>query len=145
MSKFWKFLRLPRQRRAVLAEAAYALTWSQVQLKARPFREVAKAMGRETGAYAQEGDAATLDEARELARAVKTAARALPTGALCLAKALALRKMLDRRGIPTACVIGVRASASPDDLDAHAWVEVAGEIIIGGARSRGYSRLVTYV
>ena len=45
----------------------------------------------------------------------------------CLPRALALRKMLAQRGIPSALRIGVRKEAAT--IAAHAWVEVEGRAV----------------
>lgn len=45
----------------------------------------------------------------------------------CLTRSLVLSRMLDRRGIPSTLVIGVRAG---EDFGAHAWVEVAGHPVL---------------
>lgn len=80
------------------------------------------------------GDAteAELAEARRLARHVERAAGRLPFETKCLPRALALGTTLRRRGIAHRLVLAARpagARSGKDDL--HAWVEVAGRIVIG--------------
>jgi hypothetical protein len=66
-------------------------------------------------------------------KAVSFASRVVPK-ASCLTQALALRWMLNRRGIASTLRFGV---ARPDGqkLAAHAWLECDGRIIIGGRQS----------
>lgn len=69
---------------------------------------------------------------RLLAKAVERATVRLPGGARCLPRAMALHRMLHRRGLPAQVVIAVlhgQARGGLDDL--HAWVETGGEILIG--------------
>lgn len=70
--------------------------------------------------------------AQRLAADVEWAAKKLPWASKCLPRAMALSWMLRRRQIGHAVVFAVRPSDSRDSPDAlHAWVEAAGEKILG--------------
>ncbi len=58
-----------------------------------------------------------------LARAVARVLDTLPTDSRCLIRSLVLTRLLDRRGVPSMLVIGVKPG---EDFGAHAWLEVAG-------------------
>lgn len=49
----------------------------------------------------------------------------------CLPRSLALRAMLAARGTPARIAIGVRRSG--ERVEAHAWVEVEGELVADSA------------
>jgi len=66
---------------------------------------------------------------RAVAVATRRAARVVP-GATCLTQAIAMRTLLERRGQSSSLRIGVARSIG-GSLDAHAWVEVNDEIVIG--------------
>ena len=68
--------------------------------------------------------------ARRVGAAVRAAARRLP-GSTCLVEAVAAEAMLKRRGVPSTLHIGVRAPSDATPLDAHAWLECAGSIVVG--------------
>jgi hypothetical protein len=71
-------------------------------------------------------------EAQHLAKIIEWAATRLPFGTKCLARAMALSWLLRRKQLGHTVVIAVRApEARGSDDDLHAWVEVAGETIIG--------------
>jgi hypothetical protein len=70
------------------------------------------------------------------ARAVRVVARYVPR-ATCLTQALALAALLGRLGQPAHVRIGVRKGGG-GALEAHAWVESRGRVIIG--RIRGLAR-----
>lgn len=72
---------------------------------------------------------------QRMAWAVQLASRSLP-GVTCLMQALALHVSLCRCGHASQVRIGV-ARTKEGGLDAHAWVEYQGAIIIGGS---GYDR-----
>lgn len=71
-------------------------------------------------------------EAKRLARHVDRAAGRLPFQSKCLPRAVALSRMLRRRGIAHRLVIAARpANARNGSDDLHAWVELAGVIVLG--------------
>ncbi|HLW78558.1 MAG TPA: lasso peptide biosynthesis B2 protein [Terriglobia bacterium] len=77
-----------------------------------------------------------------LAYLVELAARVYPFGATCLKKALVLYALLQRRGVDVKLIIG--ATKTDRKLDAHAWLEHDGRVLIGGPAER-YEPLCTLV
>ena len=76
------------------------------------------------------GRAAELSWSLE-AWAVKAASRRMPFTATCLVQALALRMLLSRQGYDPHLRLGV-AKDGDDRLEAHAWLEMDGQVLIGG-------------
>lgn len=71
-------------------------------------------------------------EQRRLAHAVDRAARRLPFECKCLVRAIALHRMLARRGIPSILAIATlpgKARGTLDDL--HAWIEIGEDVLLG--------------
>lgn len=69
-----------------------------------------------------------------VAWAVRAVSRRVP-GTTCLAEALMMESMLLSHGHAPALRIGVRAGDAPvpsGAVDAHAWVECDGKVVIGG-------------
>jgi hypothetical protein len=62
--------------------------------------------------------------------AVSVASRYMPGGVKCLARALATQVLLSRHGYPADLHIGV-AKGEGGQLEAHAWVESQGQVVIG--------------
>jgi hypothetical protein len=83
---------------------------------------------------------AALGDGRRLGRAVARTLAPLPRGSRCLTQSLVLLALLARRGVAADLVIAVRPAVDPS-LDAHAWVEVAGQPLLAPAND--YGRLVT--
>jgi len=77
----------------------------------------------------------------ELAWAIHRAARLSP-GSTCLVRALALHVMLARRGLASVLRIGA-ARAQDGDMEAHAWVEHAGQVLLGGDGQDRYVALLS--
>jgi hypothetical protein len=67
---------------------------------------------------------------RRVVWAVAAASRRLFSDRPCLPTALAARYLLARRGVATELRIGVTRDAN--GLDAHAWLERHGDVLIGG-------------
>jgi hypothetical protein len=87
--------------------------------------------------------AARRRSAREVAAAVADAGRLLPGTSSCLAHALAARILLRREGLPVEIRIGVNRTP-PGRLNAHAWVESDGEIVLGDPASHPGARYAPF-
>jgi len=73
-----------------------------------------------------------------IASAVERASRLLPGTTSCLAKAVAARMLLAQRGLVADILIGVMRGPG-GTLDAHAWVESEGRVVLG-ATDAPYAR-----
>ena len=73
-----------------------------------------------------------------LGRAVVRTLRLLPTDSRCLMRSLVLTRLLARRGLESALVIGV---AVEPEFAAHAWVE-RGDVPLLPTDGSGFARLV---
>jgi hypothetical protein len=82
------------------------------------------------------------DEAGWIAWAVETVGARPWMNALCLPRALAAHAMLRRRGIASRLCLGVARNA--DGLDAHAWIEVGDDKIVGAAGAEKFTRLAEF-
>jgi hypothetical protein len=117
----------PADRRLVL-EAGWRLVAARVALSALPRSAIAAARTARPAGGAP--DVAAVDR---IAWAVAAVTRHLPaTFRACLPQAMAACTMLWRRGLPARLVIGVRRAPPPEPLEAHAWVESGGRVIVGG-------------
>jgi hypothetical protein len=138
-SKLRRFFALRSREQLLLAEAWSRLLAAALCLRLAPRRTLARALrddsdrGAPAGAEHSDAERPTAepsiaeDSAGELARAVARAAAHHLRPMTCLPRALALRQMLAKRGIPSALRIGVRKEAAT--IAAHAWIEVEGVAI----------------
>jgi hypothetical protein len=74
--------------------------------------------------------------------AVDRAGRRLPLRLVCLQQSLAVQWMLRRRGHPALLHYGVRSD--DQGISAHAWVSLAGRILIGEAEAGTYACVATF-
>jgi hypothetical protein len=113
---------------ALRLEAFLTVTALRAALWLMPFRwwrgRLTRMLNRPPGPV--RGDLALASLA---AGAVERAARLVPR-ASCLVQALALRRMLERRGAACDLRLGV-ARSRRGDFEAHAWIESGGKILIG--------------
>jgi len=113
------------------AEAACALTVAWAAIKLLPFRTLMRTthFGR---APAERSAVELCAVGLQVRRAVKRAARRLPWTIVCFPEALAAHWMLRRRGAPSQVHYGLRTTV--ENLSAHVWVTLAGEIVVGEER-----------
>lgn len=123
-----KLLALPAPERRLLLEAVWRLLAARAALWLLP--RAATATPRNGGATPGTSHPPSADR---IAWAVEAAARRLPAPfRACLPQAMAVCAMLRRRRMPARLVIGVRRAPAPGSIEAHAWVESGGRVILGG-------------
>ena len=139
------FLRAPANRKLMALEASWELLRARI-LTLRPATVYSPRLGRLVEADSNENMAfsAARSEAAEIGHIVDVVGRCMPFRALCLQQAIAVRSMLNRRGIPAMVYLGIardRADRAQADLGraAHAWVTVDSRVISGGGVLEKYA------
>jgi hypothetical protein len=125
MRKLTKLWQLPAADLLLLAAAAALLLLFTTAIRTLPFATVSRL---QWPAPARRRDSPAA-RARIL-RAVRTAAPYLPA-ANCLPQALAARALLRAHGAPANLRLGVTKTET-GQLQAHAWLECQGRIVLGG-------------
>lgn len=115
--------------RRVLLRATALIPWLALRLRLTGLKGVQAAMGRMASRDPRDG----LTPA-DLARLVSAASRHGVYRRECLPTALALQWLLARRGIDSRLHLGVRRREGL--MEAHAWIEHAGEPLIDGPSVR---------
>lgn len=128
-----KYLALGWTDRLLLIEAWLYLGAARLALLAIPFRRIAPHLGKQISptSVQQPDPEAVPPQARRVAGAVETMSRHTPWESACLAQAIAGKWMLRRRGLSSRLYLGTRKDPS-GNLKAHAWLQSADEILIGG-------------
>jgi hypothetical protein len=135
MTSLARFLRLPAADRNVLLLAGALLLAVRVCLQLLSFRMVRRLA---LGAAAAGRPKACLPPER-IAWAVARAGSRVP-GATCLPRALVAESLLRRMGYPATLHIGV-TKGDDRTLEAHAWVECLGKVVVGEAGVERYAML----
>jgi hypothetical protein len=131
MKRMRKFLSLSKADQVLLLKSALVLGAITLGLRVLSFLTVQRVLAGTTKP-ADRLHHAHRPSPERIAWAVRVASRGLPA-ATCLSQALAVRALLLRQGYPAQLRIGV-AKGETGQLDAHAWVESEGRIVIGGAQ-----------
>lgn len=137
MRRLRKLLRLPADERQLILEAAFALEMIKLGLRLLPFQTLRRLLDRAAARMRREDGVS----AGGVARAVDLVSRRTPGAKTCLTRALALRLLLARRGHPVTLHIGV-VREGKEQLQAHAWVESGGKVVIGGQQLERYTPLM---
>ena len=134
--------------RALLLEALAEVARFRVALSIRPFTRVLEAAERPRKAPRARsarppGPAEPPIPLDRIDWAVAAASRVVP-GARCLARALAGKAMLERRGLRAELRIGVGRAEKGGGVEAHAWLEHGRGRILGSAPPPGYVLLDSF-
>ena len=119
-------------------EAVVLVLFARFLVTFLPFRVWRPLMGRIASypVLSPVGDA-VMRRARRFGDKVTHVADRLPLRLVCLPRAMAAQLMMGRRGIPSALVIGAAPRAMPGRFPSlHAWLEVGGLPVIGGAEAQ---------
>jgi len=119
-----RFLRLPAVDRSAFLRSLVTLAAARAAIWVLPFRSARRFLTPRSGNVST--PALTPERVRW---AIGVARRVVP-GATCLPQALAAEALLARGGYPAELHIGVMKTAA-GKLDAHAWVEHQGRIVVG--------------
>lgn len=125
-----------------LAEAFAALSFASAAVSALPFRRVTRLASR-SRRLRTEDPAKETQTAAAVRRAVEAWARRVPWKAVCFQIGLAVHLMLRRRGIPSILHYGV-GRKEEDDLAAHVWVTLRGEIVVGEYEAANFACVATF-
>ena len=125
--------RLPSASWRALARVLPLLLAVRVALWVLPYRTVNRLF--DVSAYDGVAPTVSSQEATALLRTVAWAGRHLLADRPCLTQALACRWLLARRGYPTDLRLGVRKAEDGAGIEAHAWLEAGGAVILGGGDS----------
>lgn len=137
------FARAPMRRRLLAGEAAGELVRARV-MTLFPARIYTRDLGAVAHAAAAAATPEQNEEAVRVGRMVEKVARYMPFRALCLQQAIAVRRMLCRRGVPVSVCLGVsrnREDRAEPALGraAHAWVEVGDRVVSGAGELDRYA------
>jgi hypothetical protein len=132
-----KFFSLPAKERYILVKAFFLLIIIRLGLWFLPFRTLQKTIERLFHSPTTSHEPSLPPE--KFSWAVVAVSPYVPS-ATCLAQALTLQSLLSREGIHSDLEIGV-ARDDVAGIAAHAWLEVEGQVVIGGEGMERYTRM----
>ena len=132
MARIRKFLSLPFSVQFLLLKTASLLALIRLGLWLLPFKAILASRDRMLK-ESTDTDVTDLAAVRQTVWAVTVTSRYVPK-ASCLTQALAAQILLRQQGYPADLRIGV-CKGDANQLEAHAWIELDGRVVIGGEDS----------
>jgi hypothetical protein len=127
----------------LLLEAALWVAAARLALAALPFRWLMRVLHLRQGEAPADHDASTLAQEHRVAWALERLRRRAPLSGGCLARALAGRQMLRRRGVACTLHLGV-AKDGNTQLEAHAGLRSGDFVVAGGGDLGRFTLLATF-
>lgn len=141
MGHIYRFLRLPITERWLLIEAAFLLEAIKLGMRLLPFRTLRRLLVR-ASKVSERLPVSRSPSADSVGWAVEVASRYTFGVKTCLTEALVTQLLLARCGRSALLHIGV-LKGDQNQLQAHAWVESEGRVVIGGgSKLERYTPLV---
>ena len=130
-----RFRALDPTDRRLIVEAAVLMSAVRLTLAVISFPRLQRLLDRYVRSALRadsEAISITSSEVGRIAWAISASAERLPVSMSCFVRALTADAMLRHRGLASKIRIGVREANCPDfSLEAHAWVECNGQVVIG--------------
>jgi hypothetical protein len=131
MGSLIKYLHLPLRNKRLLIESLLILTVIRISLRLLPYKIISKLITRlDRMIYTNQHTADTLPD--DICWAIIRTGQKIYGKDTCLPLALAGQLQLVLHGFPACTRIGVKIN-SGGGLIAHAWVELNGNVMIGGS------------
>ena len=124
-------VKAPRQVRRMLAESFFLSAYFRFLIARRPFRQIARLLGRENLEADADLTVTQTETARSVQRAIAMISGHTPWRFMCLEQAFVAKNMLSRRGVPCTVYLGVRKDPA-EGMIAHAWTRCGGVFVTGG-------------
>jgi len=131
MEQIRKFLSLSTADQSLLLRSAFLLGMITLGLRVLSFQTMQRLLIGPRHKAAR-GHSADQPSADHIAWAIRVASRYVPA-ATCLPQALAVRTLYKQQGYSARLHIGV-AKGEGGQLEAHAWVESQGRIVVGNSQ-----------
>jgi hypothetical protein len=125
---------------ALAAEAAFCLVWAGLAIRILPFAAVARLAGRKPLARPRTPGQGVV---AHVGWAVEAAARRAPWPVLCFERGLAAHAILRRRGLDSTLIYGARGAGARGP-EAHVWVRLGDQVVVGGEAAAGFATLATF-
>jgi len=132
-----RFHHLDGRRRALVARTAIILFFASAAVAWLPFRRAIRFGSVEV----QPARRARIEE---ILWAAEAAARRVPWRTMCIEKGLAVQYLLRKSGIDARLHYGARHDPVGGKLQAHVWVTVDGQPLIGGEEAGDFAEVATY-
>ena len=129
--------------RSLLVEACLWLAVARLAILIVPFRRIAPHLGRHMEQLPEDAAPEQVAQARRVSWAVRAMSRHTPWQSACMAQAIAAKRLLQVRGVPSTLYMGLAKDESTS-LQAHAWLRCGGFVVTGREGRERYSVVATF-
>lgn len=136
MNAVIKFFNLPRSEKLIIPEVFFRLMQVRLILWLIPFKRIAPGLGEHMHETSSADQPQYKEEVLRVRQTLRRLSKRMPWKNTCLVQAVAGKKMLQRRCIPSTLYLGVAKEKEKEvnqSLKAHAWLR-SGKIMITGAK-----------
>lgn len=130
---------LPLSDKVLFVEAAYFLGIARIAVAFIPFKHIAPTIGTLISQNELPTETETDARAIQIAHAIARAVRYTPWKSVCLPQAIAVQRMLERRGLEWNLYLGVAREEEGAGLKAHAWLQNGSKILCGAAGHQNFT------
>jgi hypothetical protein len=134
MNRLSKLIRLSWRDRLFLAEATFWLGIARSVLCILPFRRIAPHLGHHMANSPETDVSKHKTTLKRISWAIVTVSRYAPWDCKCLVQAIAGKRMLQIRGLPSTLYLGVSKDEA-EGFSAHAWLR-CGEMVLTGSQGK---------
>jgi hypothetical protein len=133
------FLSKSASKKRLLLEVAWNLMYVRLYNLIFPFKMLSAMLNSDIKESNGLTDQDRLD-AIAITESIENVSKVFPWISSCLIQAATAKRMLNRRNIPSSISFGVKKSGEDiQNLDAHAWLTVCGETLLGGESAGEYT------
>jgi hypothetical protein len=140
--KVTNFMALPAQKKRLMLEALVYLGWARI-LKALPFSRIAPSLGKRMMETPLEHEPSNERLIGQISQAVRVMSRHTVWESQCLVRAIAAKKMLERRRIESTLYLGTARDES-GNLIAHAWLRSGPFYITGAEEMKRFTAVAAF-
>lgn len=126
-----KLRALSARERRILLGSVWRIARARLETRFVPFRRIAGALEMPPDSERGDSPADSIGHAAAVKWSTQILSSKLPWCGNCLAQAVAAKRYLNRRGIPSTLYLGVTTEPGSRELAAHAWLESGGQILTG--------------
>jgi hypothetical protein len=137
MSNFFPKRVLTASELSIAFEAFFQLLLQRIKVSFLPSRKYLPSISKNSAIFLS---LEKTEIAKKVAIVINGLSIRTPWSSTCLVKVLAAHKMLNKRRIPHALHFGVNINLSKG-FNAHAWLSVADEVIIGGENLNSFKEI----
>lgn len=143
-SKLERFTALRLCDKILLLHTLLVLAFAKMVILFIPLKKIAPRLGELNGTTAVSLTQQQLQQAERVKHFILMVSGNVPWNSVCLDQALAAMLLLRRYKIPCRLCLGVKKNEAQKKLDAHAWIECDDTILVGGIRSRLYTKVAHF-